>query len=93
MGGLLYLVQGGGTGRAVARPVPPPCTKNVTAHPSPASVQTFMLFDVALKFPVPIEGLTYQEPTRPLNNISRTNTSSRTFSDLERALDIKHSNL
>jgi len=38
MGGLLHLVQRGGTGRAAAPPRPLLAVPNVTAHPSTASV-------------------------------------------------------
>ena len=60
MGGLLHLVQRGGTGRGRSPPRPLLTAPNVTAHPSTASVPiTVLLYNGSLicGFNVPIKGL------------------------------------
>jgi len=62
MGGMLHLVQRGGTGRAVAPHSPLLAIPNVSAHPSMASVPiSVLLYDCPLicGFNLVLKGLTY----------------------------------
>ena len=65
MGGLLHLVQRGGTGPGRSPPRPLLAIRNVTAHPSTASVRISVLL-----YSVPVNGLT-QLAVRPLVSLVR----------------------
>jgi len=64
MGGLLHLVQRGGTGQGRSPPRPLLAVPNVTAHPSTASVAIIVLLyngPLLCGFNLPVKGLTHHQ--------------------------------